>query len=214
MVEAEAQTIYPPDQHPSRFEPQIAAYEQRDRATPPIPNPVLFVGSSSFTRWTTLEEDFPELPAINRGFDGSNFEDLLYYMDRIVLPYRPIAILVYEGTNDVALGHTPQRVAANFRRFVHRVHAVLPKTHIHTLSGLIQPCRIALAPTMNAANDLVRQVVVEDPRLHYIDAQAAFMTPEGQPDNTLFEDTLHPNRKGYDRLIPIFRRALAAYATR
>ena len=77
----------PAPAHP--FEKDIAAFEAADRANPPAPGAILFVGDSQFTRWKTIHQDFPEYRLINRGFGGSKITDLLFYMDRIVLPYHP-----------------------------------------------------------------------------------------------------------------------------
>ena len=86
------------------FESEIRAFEQADIVSPPPANPVLFVGSSSIRVWPDLPGDFPDYPVMNRGFGGSQMSDVLYYFDRIVAPYDPAIILVYEGDNDLAAG--------------------------------------------------------------------------------------------------------------
>src|SRR5690606_10038935 len=120
--------------------------------------------------------------------------------------------VVYEGTNDIALGFAPQLVAERFSMFATRVWQTLPDIHIHFLSGLVSPGRRNVADRTRKANALIRQRTETDPRLHYIDAHNDFLTPAGEPDEQLFEpDTIHPNRAGYDRFIPILRNALSVY---
>ncbi len=74
---------------------------------------IVFAGSSSFVRWNTLVDDMKPLEVINRGFGGSQMSDLDYYAKRIVNVYRPKAVVVYEGDNDLASSSpkTPEMVA-------------------------------------------------------------------------------------------------------
>ena len=58
---------------PEQFQSQIAAYEAQDRENPPPKGQILFTGTSTIRRWTTLAQDFPEHKVINRGFGGSQF---------------------------------------------------------------------------------------------------------------------------------------------
>jgi hypothetical protein len=87
-----------------RCEREIRQYEQSDRDTPPPQHAVLFVGSSSIRAWCTLDRDFPELHVINRGFGGSEMSDAVHYAARIVLPYHPRIIVLYEGDTDFLEG--------------------------------------------------------------------------------------------------------------
>src|SRR4051812_8512091 len=59
-----------------QFEPEIVRFETSDRAAHPAPGGIVFVGSSSIRRWTTLAADFPGLPVINRGFGGSTMYEV------------------------------------------------------------------------------------------------------------------------------------------
>ena len=103
----------------NRFEDEISAFEAADSLAMPAPGSVLFVGSSSIRFWNTLEEDMAPLPVINRGFGGSTFDDLLFYMDRIVMPYQPSAVVLYEGDNDIASDQTqPQDVVVDLLQFL------------------------------------------------------------------------------------------------
>src|ERR1039457_6477911 len=84
---------------PHRFEKEIAAFGRAHKTNPPPKNAILFLGSSSIRKWTTLARDFPGHKVFNRGFGGSELSDSVYYFDRIVLPYRPKMIVLYAGSN-------------------------------------------------------------------------------------------------------------------
>ena len=89
---------------PSRWEADIARFEAQDRANPPRPGSIVFVGSSSIRMWATLDRDFPGLPVLNRGFGGSEAGDVAQFADRIVVPYKPPVVVFYAGDNDLAAG--------------------------------------------------------------------------------------------------------------
>jgi hypothetical protein len=76
-----------------RFEKDIATFEAQDQKAPPPKGSILFVGDSTFTKWKTIHEDLPEYTVINRGFGGSTMSDLLYFADRVVIPYQPRLIV-------------------------------------------------------------------------------------------------------------------------
>ena len=63
----------------ARWEPEIAAMEAADRASPPPKNALLFVGSSTIRMWSTLAADYPEQRVINRGFGGSELVDSTHF---------------------------------------------------------------------------------------------------------------------------------------
>src|SRR5436190_20669634 len=68
-----------PAQTSKNWEKAIAAFEEADKTSPPPKGAVLFTGASGITRWKTLKEDFPKYTVINRGFGGSQVEDVTYY---------------------------------------------------------------------------------------------------------------------------------------
>ena len=97
------------------FGPEIRAFEEADRINRPKPGGVLFVGSSSIRLWPDLKADFPGVNVIQRGFGGSQIDQVVYYAPRIVLPYKPSVIVLYAGDNDLAAGRTPEQILADSR---------------------------------------------------------------------------------------------------
>jgi len=88
------------------YEPEIAAFEAADKASPPPPGQVLFIGSSSIRMWTTLATDMSPVPVLNRGFGGSKTGEVLAVFERIVLPCSPRVIVYYCGDNDLGTDNT------------------------------------------------------------------------------------------------------------
>lgn len=186
------------ESNPARWEKDIQKFEAEDKAEPPPQGAVLFTGSSSIRLWPTLAEDFPELKVIQRGFGGSQMEDLLYYADRIILPYKPSKVVIYEGDNDIADGKEPAQVARHFEKLVKKIHAELPQTEIYYIAIKPSPSRWKLAQPSRAANALIEGYAERTPRVEYIDIWTPMLDEEGQPRPELFvKDMLHMNEKGY-----------------
>ncbi len=182
------------------WEPAIREFEEQDKAHPPRPGCIVFAGSSSFRFWDTLVSDMKPLDVINRGFGGSEFSDLDQYADRIVVAYRPRAVVVYEGDNDLAEGSskTPEMVASDFRKFVQIVHGSLPDTWIYILSIKPSTLRWKQWPQMKAANKLMQDYAATQRRVQYIDIATPMFDANGNLPRDLFKsDGLHPTPKLY-----------------
>jgi lysophospholipase L1-like esterase len=189
-----------------RFEAEIRAFEQRDREAPPPRDPVLFVGSSSIGMWCALDRDFPGLAVLNRGFGGSEMRDVLHYAERVVLPYRPRTIVLYEGDNDLASGRTPDEVHDAFRRFAALVRDRLPGTRLVYLAIKPSPARAPLLARVRATNARLREDARRDPSITYVDVFTPMLRRDGRPRPELFGgDGLHMNSAGY----AVWRAALA-----
>ena len=124
------------------WESTIRKFEEADKIHPPKPGSIIFTGSSSIVRWNTLAADMKPLEAVNRGFGGSEMSDVTHFAKRIVVAYRPRAVVLYSGDNDLAAGSpkTPESVANDFQEFVQIVHADLPDTWIYVIS--IKPSKL------------------------------------------------------------------------
>jgi lysophospholipase L1-like esterase len=195
---------------PSQWEPDIAQFEAQDRASPPRPGSIVFVGSSSIRMWTTLDRDFPGVPVMNRGFGGSEAADVAKFAERIVVPYKPPVVVFYAGDNDLADGKTPAQVLAAFQSFVDTIHRELPATRVVFVSIKPSIARWSIVDKMRQANLLVRDYARTDPRLVYVDVFTSMLGASGQPRPELYlEDGLHMTPAGYaiwrDLIAPVIR---------
>jgi lysophospholipase L1-like esterase len=181
----------------SRYEKAIRAFEAADKANPPAPGQTLFLGSSSIRRWDTAKS-FPNRRTINRGFGGSQVSDSLAFVNRIVIPYRPRTIVFYAGDNDIKAGKSPETVLADYKQLVAAVHAKLPETRFVYVAIKPSLARRTLWPKMKQANQSIRALGKDDPRLGFVDIAAPMLGPDGKPKKDLFaKDGLHLSDKGY-----------------
>ena len=184
----------------------IAAFEAADQAQPPAPGAVLFIGSSSIRFWTTLASDFPEVRTINRGFGGSEINDATYFADRIVAPYRPSAIVMYAGDNDIAAGDSPDFVLKEFQDFVRKARALSPGVPIAFIAIKPSMARKALLPQIRETNDRIRHWAATQKGVSYLDVVTPMLGADGQPQLKWFrDDGLHMNRSGYELWISIVK---------
>lgn len=181
----------------NRWESRIRAFEAKDRENPPAKGGVVFIGSSSIVGWH-LDECFPNLTAVNRGFGGSEIADSVHFADRILINYEPRVVVLYAGDNDIAHGKSPQQVLADYKAFVAKVQAALPKTRIVFVAIKPSLARWKLVDKMREANRLIREVTEGDPRQVFVDIDRPMIGPDGTPRKELFKpDGLHLNADGY-----------------
>jgi lysophospholipase L1-like esterase len=186
------------DEQSVKWEKDIAAFEAKDKESPPPKHAVLFIGSSSIRLWKTLAEDFPKQQVINRGFGGSQIRDSLHFADRIVFPYEPRLIVMFVGGNDLNAKRTPQQVVDDFKAFVAKVREKLPDTLIDYISIPPAPVRWSQHEQIVEANNLISDFIKTDPKLKFIDIYSKELGDDGKPREELFKpDRLHPNEKGY-----------------
>lgn len=190
----------------AQWNAEIAAFQAGDRAHPPVPGAVLFIGSSSIRLWTSLAADFPEVRTLNRGFGGSEIADSTYFADRIVAPYHPRAIVMYAGDNDLETGNSPEQVRDDFAAFVRKARAVDPGVPIAFIAIKPSVARKALLAKIREANALVRDWAAAQKDVAYLDIFTPMLGADGQPQASWFiQDGLHMNRTGYDLWIGIVR---------
>jgi lysophospholipase L1-like esterase len=203
-----AQTAAP---DPNRFEKKVQEYEAADKVQPPPHGAILLAGDSQFFRWKTLHDDLPGYTIVNRGIDSFQFSDVLHFTDRLILPHKPRMIILHVGGNDVHNGKTPERLLADFKAFVEKIHAVLPRVPIAFSSITPGPGRWDEAERRKKANQVIKDYIATQSGLHFIDLWDAMLTPNGQPREELWvEDRVHPNHAGYLLRVKIMQPLLGA----
>ena len=176
---------------------EMAAFEEQDRTDPAIGG-IVFVGSSSVRLWD-LKKSFPDVPALNRGFGGSEIPDSVAHVDLLVIRHKPRIVIFYAGDNDIAAGRTPQQVFDDYKAFVEKIHTALPATRIAFIAIKPSILRWALVDKVRAANTLVREYAATDDRLGFVDVDGPMLGWDEKPRKDLFvADGLHMTPKGYE----------------
>jgi lysophospholipase L1-like esterase len=182
------------------YKDEIADFKKIDSLSFPGKHLILFAGSSSFRKWTHVQEAFPTHPIINRGFGGSTLPDLIYYANDILFPYEAKQIVIYCGENDIAASDTltAETVLLRVKQLFALIRSRQPKTEIDFVSIKPSPSRIQFTQTIEKANHLIEAFIAEQPSSKYINVFNAMLNPDGSIREDIFlEDRLHMNEKGY-----------------
>lgn len=182
------------------FAKEIQAFMAEDRKAPPAKGQILFVGSSSFTRWTDVATYFPKHKILNRGFGGSSIPDVIRYQNQIIYPYKPSQIVIYCGENDVA---SDAKLAAfdvyeRFLTLYSNIREKMPNVPVSFVSLKPSPSRWSMRWKMISINGWIRDLAMSDPKLTFIDVWEPMLDKDRRPIADIFvEDNLHMNAKGY-----------------
>ena len=127
-----------------RFEESIEKYE----SVPVVEGKILFYGHSLFTRcsWITNFQENPKLEdcvrmkdgsqaIVNHGFGTSSADDLLYYYDRMVRPWKPKALVLATEANDISYGYSVTDVMEILARIIQWAQADFPGIPIYCFNG-------------------------------------------------------------------------------
>ena len=206
-----AETTPAPAAAGPRFEKEIAGFEAKDQEHPPTPGTIEFIGSSTFTRWTTVVADMAPLPVYNHAFGGSGVGDVLRAAPRIVIPNKPKVVVYYCGDNNMTdpVKADPAVPVKGFTDFVALVRADLPETRFVYVSIKPSPSRWAVWPKASEANAEVKALCAKDDKLTYVDIAPALLGTDGKPDESLYvKDRLHPTPEGYTKIAAILKPAV------
>jgi lysophospholipase L1-like esterase len=183
---------------PNRFEPDIQKFEAADKANPPAKGGIVFIGASSFARWTNLAESFPDLKVVNRGFGGSELSEAVKYAPRVVVPHAPRIVVLYAGENDLNRGVMPDAIAADFETFSKLIHTSLPSTRIVVIGLKPSLLRWKLRDSMQQTNAMIRTRCAADRQCTYVDPWPSMIGADGTPKPEFFvADGLHMTPVGY-----------------
>ena len=182
------------------FWDDIQVFKKEDSIHQPAKNAILFVGSSSFTKWTDVADYFPGYKIINRGFGGSTLVDQIRYVNSIVFPYHPEQIVIYCGENDLA---SSDKVTGEmvYERFVHLFQLIrikLPNVPVVFISLKPSPSRWPLRQKMITANNKIKAFLATKKNTAFVDVYHKMLGKDGVPIKEIYlDDSLHMNAKGY-----------------
>jgi len=185
---------------PPPFWSDIQNFKKQDSTSLPPKNAILFIGSSSFTKWTDVQNYFPDYAIINRGFGGSTLLDQIRYEKDIIFPYEPKQIVIYCGENDLASSDTvtAAMVFERFKELFQQIRKKFTDIPVAYISMKPSPSRRHLFSKMREGNQLIKDFLTSQKNAVFVDVHQPMLNQSGQPIPEIFlEDSLHMNAKGY-----------------
>jgi len=188
----------------------IQSFKKQDSIAMPSQYKTLFIGSSSFTIWKTLNKDLPEYAPLNRAFGGSTLLDVIRYRKYVIDKYSPEKIIIYCGENDIASSDTVtgKIVLNRFKELHSHIREKFPTINIYYISIKPSPSRWSMRDRMIDANRQIKEFCKKQNHTYYISVWSQ-MLENAKPDPSLFrEDSLHMNSKGYEIWIKEIRKRI------
>ena len=179
---------------------EITAFKKKDSIQKPPTNAILFVGSSSFTKWQDVQSYFPGYTIINRGFGGSTLQDVIRYTYDVILPYQPKQVVIYCGENDLASvdSISVDEVVNRFKTLFSMIRINLPKANIAFVSIKPSPVRVSIQTNVKATNNVIKKFIASQKNASFIDIYDAMLDAKGQMREELYVgDRLHMRPAGY-----------------
>ena len=192
------------------FWSDIVAFKKIDSVKKPELHSILFVGSSSFTKWQDVNDYFPDYAIINRGFGGSTLVDVIRYAYDIILPYQPKQVVIYCGENDLASQEniSPEEVLLRVKTLFNIIRTNLPDATIDYVSIKPSPVRASIQDRVKIANKLIKAYITKQKKAGFIDIYDAMLDQQGNMREELYlGDRLHMKPEGY----AIWKKAIAPY---
>ncbi|MEN3939839.1 GDSL-type esterase/lipase family protein [Prosthecobacter sp. SYSU 5D2] len=194
-----------PRPDPARFAKDIAAFAEQ----PAEKGGIVFTGSSSIRLWKTLNEDFPGLPVLNRGFGGSVANDLIVHFDTLISRHKPRLIVTYTGSNDINAKLTVAETMADYTKFLELVHERFPKARVIITSVKIGEKRIAQIPQVLEVNRQLQAWAEGKNWARYVDCHSYLADETGHPIRKYYaKDLLHLSPEGYEEWTKILKPVL------
>jgi len=186
-------------QHPAYWN-DIQKFKHQDSLQPPPQHAILFVGSSSFTKWTDVQSYFPGYTIINRGFGGSALPDVIRYAGDVIFPYNPKQVVIYCGENDFAYDDTisVKTVVGRFKQLFGMIRNKWHNENVVFISIKPSPSRKKLWPKMIEANTAIKQFLATQQNTAFVDVYHPMLVNENQAIPSIFlSDSLHMKPEGY-----------------
>ncbi|MEO1321730.1 MAG: GDSL-type esterase/lipase family protein [Pseudomonadota bacterium] len=178
------------------FASEIYNFFVQDELFPPTACRTVFTGSSSIRFWLTLQDDFPDLKPLNRGFGGSEIKDVIGYFDILLTRHQPKEIVFYAGENDLNFGVSPAETARRLEAFMELKTDRLGDAPVYFLAIKPSFARTADLAAQAETNTIVEAMADARSDLIYVDIATPMM--DGETLKPIFiSDQLHMNLDGY-----------------
>jgi hypothetical protein len=161
---------------------------------------ILFLGSSSFRLWETIESDMAPHRVVRRAFGGAKYRDLAIYAPQCVqgLCFSQAMIFIANDIRGKEDDNTPETVQRFANLAIDAVRAEQPRAKIFLVAVTPSSSRFEHWPKIQQINRVLKTIAMERSNTFYIATARVFLDADGFPRDELFQkDRLHLNAAGY-----------------
>lgn len=186
-----------------KWEKTIQKLEARNVAEGAWPREsLLFYGSSSFRRWDSMANDMAPYPAINRGYGGAKFVDMVLFADRMLKPHHYRALMLF-AANDVkgeAGDSSPEEVACAVREIINVSQTHQPDAPVFIVEVTPTEDRWSSWEKTRQINATLRDIALTTENTWFIATAQHYLNADVTPKKEYFiDDKLHLNEAGYKK---------------
>jgi lysophospholipase L1-like esterase len=185
----------------------LAIHERHLKRAAEGPVDLLFLGDSITAAWSNRgkpawDQHFAKHQAAAFGVSSDRTQQVLWRIDNGALDrIRPRLVVLLIGTNNVATGDPPDRIAAGVRTVLDRIHAKAPDARVLLMAIFPRAHqRDAGQPTetIRQTNALLAKLA-DGQRVRFLDIGPALLNPDGTFSKDIMPDYLHLSPDGYRR---------------
>ncbi|MEI6714405.1 MAG: GDSL-type esterase/lipase family protein [Verrucomicrobiota bacterium] len=170
------------------------------KGTPPPAGALICIGSSQMEFWKTVATDLAPLTVYNHGIGGSRMSHAAdLFITNLAIPFKPRAVILYEGSNDLAGGVPPETVLEQFQKLHTKLHEALPETRLYVLGLVPSPGkRFDKIEDLRKTNALLRKECESQAWMKFIDTTSPLIGVDGVPKEECFiPGNIHMTPAGY-----------------
>lgn len=160
---------------------------------------IIFYGSSTIRLWNNLEEDFSDLKVTNLGFGGSTLAACVWFFERIMNDFKPQALVVYAGDNDLGDGRNPEEIFTFFQQLMVKANLKFGDLPCYFVSLKPSISRWQMADQFRYTNNLIESEIIKlNNNWKFIDIFKRMLEKSGRPNPIYYDhDGLHLSEEGY-----------------
>ena len=197
--------------------PNLARYRADNDTVATGSMRVVLMGDSITDGWgKRYGKFFPGQPYLNRGIGGQTTPQMLLRFRPDVLAHKPKAVVILAGTNDIAGNTGPmtlEEIQGNLQSMAELAHA----NGIRVVLSAVMPVCDYIRPQterrpmekIKALNVWMKAYAARHGH-RYLDYFTPMLDDQGMFKKELTYDGLHPNDAGYEVMLPLAEKAIAA----
>ena len=177
---------------------------------------VVFMGNSITDCWVdTVPEFFTRNNYVGRGISGQVSSQMLVRFQQDVIKLNPKVVVILSGTNDIACNNgdiSNEGIMNNIISMCElaKLHGIIP-----VLCSIL-PCdnfywlknkNIYPAGRIIQMNEMIKSYAKAN-GYEYVDYHSAMKTEKGGLKSEYTRDFVHPNRNGYEVMMPIVKKSI------